>query len=45
MYTNVDTIRDRRDTGGDTDTIDGIQERRRDDVVLINELGLTTSST
>jgi hypothetical protein len=45
MYTNVDTILDRRDIGGDTGTRDGIQETRREDVVLMNELGLTTSST
>jgi hypothetical protein len=46
MYTNVDTILDRRDTGGDTDTRNEIQERRWDDVVeLMNEMGLTTSRT
>jgi hypothetical protein len=40
MYTNVDTILDRRDTRGDTDTRNEIQERRWDDVVeLMNEIG------
>jgi hypothetical protein len=40
MYTNVDTMLDRSDTRGDTDTRNEIQEGRWDDVVeLMNGIG------
>ena len=46
MYTNVDTMVDRLDTGVDTDTSNEIQRTRRDDVIeFMNGIGLTTSRT